>query len=65
MASDELSFGLSRRIREDLNGAFARYSEVERVLLFGSRADGTSAHGSDIALAVLAPTMASQRFSQL
>lgn len=65
MASDDLSFGLSLRIREDLIGVFARYPEIERVLLFGSRADGTFADGSDIDLAVVAPTMTSQRFSQL
>ena len=65
MASDDLRFGLSRRIREDLSGIFARYPEIERVLLFGSRAGETFKDGSDIDLAVVAPTMTGQRFSQL
>ncbi|MBK1702545.1 nucleotidyltransferase domain-containing protein [Thiococcus pfennigii] len=65
MAGDDLRFGLSRRIREDLSGVFAGYPEIERVLIFGSRADGTFKDESDIDLAIVAPTMSSQRFSQL
>lgn len=60
-----MSFGLSAAIIKDLTGVFARYPEIGRVLIFGSRAKGTFKEGSDIDLAVIAPNMSEQRFTQL
>lgn len=65
MATGELSFGLSRAILEDLRRVFAQYPEIQTVLVFGSRAKNTFQDGSDIDLAILAPALTSQRFTQL
>lgn len=61
----KLMFGLSDAVIGDLRGVFAKYPEIERVLIFGSRAKGTFKDGSDIDLAVVAPAMSDQRFTQL
>lgn len=65
MASLEFEFGLSARVMNDLRATFAAYPEIEQVLIFGSRAKGTFKDGSDIDLAVFAPTMSVARFSEL
>ena len=58
-------FGLSEAIVRDLRGVFAKYPEVESVLIFGSRAKTTFKEGSDIDLAVFAPAMGDERFAHL
>lgn len=58
-------FGLSEAIVQDLRGVFAKYPEIDSVLIFGSRAKGAFKKGSDIDLAVFAPTMGDGRFAQL
>jgi proline iminopeptidase len=65
MADPRLSFGLSERIREDLQRVFARYPEVQRVLIFGSRAKGCEQPGSDIDLAVVAPALSEAEFARV
>lgn len=60
-----LTSGLSATILADLCAVFAHYPQVERVLLFGSRATGFAKPGSDIDLAVLAPRMSHREFAQL
>lgn len=60
-----MNFGLAEEIWLDLARVFARYPEIERVLIFGSRAKGTFRDGSDIDLAVFAPEMSDERFNQL
>ncbi|WP_373515046.1 nucleotidyltransferase family protein [Persicitalea sp.] len=45
-------FGISEKSFLLLTGAFARYPEVEEVLVFGSRAKGNYQQGSDIDLAI-------------
>ncbi|MBI4937549.1 MAG: nucleotidyltransferase domain-containing protein [Nitrosomonadales bacterium] len=65
MASSQLTFGLSDSILGDLRRVFSAYPEIERVLIFGSRAKGAFKDGSDIDLAVFAPTMSDQRFTRL
>jgi predicted nucleotidyltransferase len=44
--------GLDHRIIEILNSVFCRYSDIESVVLFGSRAKGIAKHNSDIDLAI-------------
>jgi len=63
--ADQLTFGLSKRIRADFSGTFARYPDIEQVLIFGSRAKGCAKPGSDIDLAVFAPRMTDPEFSRL
>jgi proline iminopeptidase len=44
---------------------FALHPTVQQVLIFGSRAKGTAKPWSDIDLAVIAPAMSDQEFTQL
>ena len=46
-------FGLSDKVISELQDVFRKHSEVEKVLLFGSRAKGNYRPGSDIDLAVI------------
>lgn len=65
MADDNLIFGIAERHYTDLAAVFDRYPNIERVLVFGSRAKGTATPSSDIDLAVVAPEMNDQEFNRL
>lgn len=58
-------FGLSAAVIADLKRVFEHYPEIERVLIFGSRAKDSWRDGSDIDLAVLAQAMSDSRFTRL
>jgi len=45
-----MKYGLKEQTIEQINSVFARYPEVEQVILYGSRAKGTYKNGSDIDL---------------
>ncbi len=45
-----MKYGLKEQIITQINSVFARYPEVEQVILYGSRAKGTYKNGSDIDL---------------
>jgi proline iminopeptidase len=60
-----MTFGLAPAIVADFHRIFRHYSEIERVLIFGSRAKNTYKDSSDIDLAVIAPTMTDNTFAQL
>ncbi len=47
------SFGLSASVIEQIKEVFARYPNVERVVIYGSRAKGDFHTGSDIDLALM------------
>ena len=57
--------GLSPKTLNYLNTVFQRYSKIEQVLLFGSRAQDTYSPYSDIDLAISAPNMTSREFAKL
>ncbi len=59
------SYGLSEAILEDLRRVFRRFPEIQRVLVYGSRGRGDFQPHSDIDLAVVAPDMTRQRFTEL
>lgn len=65
MAERAIATGLSASILDDLRRVFAAYPEIEQVLIFGSRANGTFRDGSDIDLAVFSATMSAARFTHL
>lgn len=65
MANDKLIFGLAEHHYRALTELFRRHASIERVLIFGSRAKGSAKPWSDIDLAVVAPGMSDQEFSQL
>ena len=46
-------FGLTQRDMETLREIFCRYSDIETVIIFGSRAKGNHNPGSDIDLAIM------------
>lgn len=45
-------FGLSEQVVEDLRKVFSQYDNLEKVVIFGSRAKGNYREGSDIDLAL-------------
>ncbi|WP_119395665.1 nucleotidyltransferase domain-containing protein [Salinibius halmophilus] len=47
-------YGLDDSLLSRLTSLFANYPEIEKVILFGSRAKGTFRNGSDIDLAIVA-----------
>ncbi|MFP4428782.1 MAG: nucleotidyltransferase domain-containing protein [Desulfovermiculus sp.] len=47
-----MSFGLDKRTLEMLRSVFARYDQVDEVIIYGSRAKGNYGPGSDIDLVV-------------
>ena len=57
--------GLSPFVLGILGKLFTQYPEIEKVLIFGSRATGRFRAGSDIDLAVFAPDLSDQAFAQL
>ncbi|WP_279324773.1 nucleotidyltransferase domain-containing protein [Conservatibacter flavescens] len=46
-------FGLTQRVIDKINTVFMAYPEVEKVIIYGSRAKGTFREGSDIDLAMI------------
>ena len=45
-----MKFGLKEEIIDKINSVFVKHSEVEEVILYGSRAKGNFKKGSDIDL---------------
>ena len=48
-----MKFGLSESVIEELQEGFKRHTNIEKVLIFGSRSKGNYRAGSDIDLAVI------------
>jgi predicted nucleotidyltransferase len=48
-----MKFGLKEKTIEQINKIFAKYSQIEKVILYGSRAKGSFKHGSDIDLTLI------------
>lgn len=57
MTSSTPLFGLPEKTLSSLRSIFSKYSPIERVILYGSRAKGNYREGSDIDLTLIAPTM--------
>jgi proline iminopeptidase len=57
--------GLSPALLARIRDVFGRYPEVQRAVIYGSRAKGSFIPGSDIDLAVFAPEMSQTRFAAL
>lgn len=58
---DGARIGLPQHALERLLPIFDAYPEVDRVILFGSRAKGNFRQGSDIDLCLVAPTLTMSR----
>ncbi len=50
-------FGLSEKLLKSMEDIFKLKPQVERVLLYGSRAKGNYSKGSDIDITIVAPEM--------
>ena len=57
--------GLSPALLARIRDVFGRCPEVQRAVIYGSRAKGSFTSGSDIDLAVFAPEMSQTRFAAL
>ncbi len=60
-----MNFGLSKEKLAKIIEVFSRYPEIERAILYGSRAKGTHQKGSDIDIAIIAPKMDFSRYLKL
>lgn len=47
-----INSGLSQNTINQINSVFAKYPQIEKVMLYGSRAKGNYKHGSDIDLSM-------------
>jgi predicted nucleotidyltransferase len=56
MKQDE-RFGLSSKTISALKSVFSKYPQIERVIIYGSRAKGNFRPGSDIDLTLVAPSL--------
>lgn len=65
LTETRLQFGLSERIANSLRETFARYPQVRKAVMYGSRAAGNHRAYSDIDIAVIAPAMQAHDFSAL
>jgi predicted nucleotidyltransferase len=50
-------FGLSTKTIEAIHSVFSKYSKIEKITIYGSRAMGNYREGSDIDLVMTAPTL--------
>jgi len=53
----EKTYGLSTQTLEKLKQVFLKYSSIQKVIVYGSRAKGNFQTGSDIDLTILAPNL--------
>lgn len=60
-----MKFGLSQPTIEMLKGVFAGFPQIEQVVIYGSRAKGCFREGSDIDLAIVAPSMSHSELMKL
>ncbi len=52
-------YGLKNTIIEQINSIFSKYSKIEKVVLYGSRAKGNYKNGSDIDLVLYGNNLSS------
>ncbi|MDY6903097.1 MAG: nucleotidyltransferase domain-containing protein [Thermodesulfobacteriota bacterium] len=48
-----MKFGLNEKTIEQIHSAFARYPQVKKAVIYGSRAKGNNSKGSDIDLTLM------------
>ncbi len=60
-----MNFGLKQETIEKINSVFAKYHEVEEVIIYGSRAKGNYRNGSDIDITLKGEQLTSQILSRI
>jgi len=58
-------FGLKIATINSLKVLFSKHSQIEKVILYGSRAKGDYKNGSDIDLTIVAPSMSTNELLKL
>jgi len=58
-------YGLSEKTTNTICDVFSRHPEIERAVLFGSRAKGTNKLGSDVDLALLGKELTQRTLNRL
>ena len=48
-----MKYGLNKEVIDKINSIFAKHSDIEKVILYGSRAKGNYKNGSDIDLTIV------------
>jgi predicted nucleotidyltransferase len=60
-----MNYGLDDRVIGRIRAAFSRYPEIEKAILYGSRAKGTYKNGSDIDLTLTGDRLNTSILSRL
>lgn len=60
-----MNFGLKQETIGKINSVFAKYPEVEEVVIYGSRAKGNYRNGSDIDITLKGEQLTSQILSRI
>ena len=55
--NEQNKFGLTKNTIQLIQSVFSKYSQIEKVILYGSRAKGNFKAGSDIDLTIVAPKL--------
>lgn len=59
------TFGLSQKTFDQISAVFASYGQIERAVLYGSRAKGTYRSGSDIDLALVGEQLTEKQLLEI
>lgn len=65
LAEAQAQFGLPKTDLERLKQVFTIHPDIQRVVLYGSRAKGNYRHNSDIDLMIAAPALSWSEFTQI
>ena len=63
--SKKEGFGLSDKTLEKLRSILSKYREIEKAILYGSRAKGNFSPGSDIDICIVAPKMTFSKYLEV
>lgn len=65
MESESLKFGLKQTTIDKINGVFRLHPEIEKVVIYGSRAKGNYRPGSDIDITLFGENITRDTLSKL
>jgi len=65
MSIEATKFGLSMSVVKQIKQVFSKYTALEKVILYGSRAKGTYHNGSDIDLTFVGESLTAKNLYQI
>jgi len=65
MENEELKFGLKQTTIDKINGVFHMHPEIDKVVIYGSRAKGNYRPGSDIDITLFGENVTRETLSKL